>query len=225
MHGAALRVAPRQAASSGKTSPCDFYTQKIRFSDDINVTAMKIASLILIVIALAAGIALGQIPPPELGKQPGPPADNRVEVRFALNKKAVKCKHFYLSAKYEGEEFFSGEFSSGFQIPTDIRYYPREDDFELEIKCNNHRWYFKEVPFPALSQGYWWVGTDKPPFIWNLDWPKFKDFAWINYLIVDPTHKVGFTVYKGCPYDLTDDKDGPCYDDSILTIPQKAEQK
>ena len=174
---------------------------------------MKKSALISIILALMTEISLGQIPPPELGEQPTPPAANWIEVRFAINKKAVKCEYFYLSAKIKGKEFFSGKFSSGFKIPSDIPKIPGKDSFELEIKCNNYQWHFKNVGDQAFSEGYWWIGTDYPPLQERLQWPAYKDTAWIHYLIFEPSIGSGFIEFKRCTKHLEDKKPGPCYED------------
>lgn len=158
-------------------------------------------------------LAEGQQPPPEMGNQPPAPGPNQIEVRFASGKKAVRCKYFFLSAKIDRHEVFSGKFSSGFQIPPEISKLPNQDSLELEFACNSHRWRFKEVGERAFSEGYWWVGTDYPPFQETLQRPGFENSAWIQYLIIKPTNDSGFIVYKHCPEKLKGQKPGPCYED------------
>jgi hypothetical protein len=174
---------------------------------------MKMLAVISITVFLITTITFGQQPPPEMGEQPPAPTPNRIEVRFALGIKTIRCKYFDLSAKIRGQEVFAGKFSSGFQIPSDVADLSGHDTLELEFKCNRHQWHFKEVGERAFSEGYWWVGTDYPPFQETLQWPGFKDSAWIHYLIIKPTSGAGFTVYKHCPKRLKDQKPGPCYDD------------
>ena len=63
--------------------------------------------------------------------------------------------------------------------------------------------------------GWWWVGTDYPPFqqVFQED-DRFKDAVWIKYLMIDPIGDEPFNVYKFCPAKLKDQKPGPCYDDN-----------
>jgi hypothetical protein len=165
-----------------------------------------------VVFVLSVAVVKGQQPPREMDKQPPNPAPNRIEVRFALGKKTVSCKKFYLSAKIDGHEIMSGSFSSGFQIPQQLANLPQRDALELELKCSGHRWHFTEAGERAFLQGYWWVGTDYPPFQESFQLPVFRDSAWIDYLIVKPTKESGFIVYKHCPKALKDKKPGPCYE-------------
>jgi hypothetical protein len=170
--------------------------------------------LALAILVLSAATIEAQRRPPEIGRHLPDPGPNRVEVRFALGEKAVECKYFRLTAKVEGHVVMAGKFASGFQIPPDALTLPRNDALELEFKCGNHRWHFTQVGERAFLPGWWWVGTDYPPFQETFQgWPELKDAIWVRYLLVSPTVESGFTVYKFCPAKIKDQKPGPCYDD------------
>jgi hypothetical protein len=85
-------------------------------------------------------------------------------VRFALGEKAVKCENFHLAAKAEGRVIIDGQFASGFQIPVEAMTLPRNDALEIEFKCGDQGWHFTKVGERAFLPGWWWVGTDYPPF-------------------------------------------------------------
>jgi len=183
---------------------------------------MKKNLVTLVVLLLVTATVGAQRRPPEIGRKLPDPGPDRIEVRFALGEKAVKCEQFHLTAKVEGRVVMDGEFASGFQIPSEAAALPRNDALELELKCGHHRWHFTKVGERAFLAGWWWVGTDYPPFQETFQgWPEFKDAVWIRYLIVDPTKESGFNVYKYCPAKLKDQKPGPCYDDTDDTVDPK----
>lgn len=163
---------------------------------------------------LGLGISLGvaQRRPPEIGRHLPTPAPSRIEVRFAVGDKAVRCAHFHMTAKAMGRVILDGRFTSGFEIPTNATNLPRKDALELEFKCRKHRWHFTHVGERAFLRGWWWVGTDRPPFQEAFQTPEFSDALWIRYLIVDPSLESGFTVYNVCPVRLKDQKPGPCFE-------------
>ena len=168
----------------------------------------------LIVLVLLAIAAPSQQRPAEIGRKLPDPGQDRVEVRFALGAKALTCEQFHLTAKIDARVIIDGEFASGFQIPREAAMLPRNAALELEFKCGDHVWHFNRVGERAFLQGWWWVGTDYPPFQETFQgWPELRDAAWVRYLIVDPTNESGFNVYKFCPAKLKDKKPGPCYDD------------
>ncbi len=163
--------------------------------------------LLLVVVPFASAQrkpAFGQLPDP---------SNNRIEVRFALGEKPLGCRHFHLVAKENGRVLFSGKFRSGFDIPVQVANLPRNDALELEFVCRKERWHFSKVGERAFLRGWWWVGTDYPPFQSEFQGPKFQDAIWIRYLITDPVNDSGFDVYKMCPAKLKDQKPGPCYED------------
>jgi hypothetical protein len=158
--------------------------------------------------------AWGQQPPPAIGPPLPDPGAHRVEVRFAIGKKAVKCEKFSVVAKEDGHLLFKGSFKSGFDIPKQAENLPGLDALELEFHCGGHHWRFSKVGERAFLHGWWWVGTDYPPFHELMRSPDLKDAIWVQYLKVDPAEESGFYVYKACPAKLKDQKAGPCYEDS-----------
>lgn len=174
---------------------------------------VTLVALIFAIMTLAS-VAHGQRRPPEIGRQLPDPGPNHVEVRFALGEKAVTCKRFSLTGRIEGRVIIRGKFASGFQIPAESVNLPRKDALELEFKCGRHRWHFSKVGERALLPGWWWVGTDYPPFQETFQgWPDLQDAVWIRYLIVDPHSESGFIIERHCPAKFKDQKKGPCYQD------------
>jgi hypothetical protein len=174
----------------------------------------SVRAFLFILLLLKFTFAPAQTPPEGVGVVLYPPTTpNRIEVRFAISKKAVRCQYFHLTAKIEGREIFAGRFKSGFDIPKGLADIPGQSTLELDFICNNHRWHFAEIGERAFLEGYWWVGTSYPPFIEELQRPEFRNLAWINYLIIRPSKEPGFIVYKQCPKELKNKKPGPCYDD------------
>lgn len=162
---------------------------------------------LLLMLSSAGGSAQQR---PEFGRAPDP-GPNRIEVRFALGEQAVTCSRFRLTARHDGRVIFRGRFAGGFEIPEYLKDLPRKDALELEFQCGHNRWHFREVPERAFLRGYWWVGTDYPPFQSEFRGsPHFRDAAWIRYLMVNPREESGFDVYKYCPKELQGVKPGPC---------------
>jgi hypothetical protein len=176
------------------------------------VIATVIVPLLVLVIELLF-IAHAQQPPLAMDKDLPDPGPNRVEVRFAIGKKAVTCKRFHLVAKESGQILFHGSFHLGFEIPQNAENLPRENALELEFKCGEHHWHFTHVPERAFLHGWWWVGTDYPPFHELMRSPNLEDAIWMRYLKIDPSADSGFYLYKACPAKLKDQKPGPCYDE------------
>lgn len=177
----------------------------------MNMNKVLVALISFLLVTLTA---VAQRRPPEIGRKLPDPGPDRIEVRFALGEKAVKCKLFHLTAKTNGRVIMDGQFASGFRIPSEATRLSKDDEVELEFKCGKHRWHFTKVGKRAFLPGWWWVGTDCPPFQETFQgWPELHDAAWIRYLIVDPTKESGFNVYKSCSAKLKDQKPGPCYDE------------
>jgi len=173
---------------------------------------MRKGAIIPVLLLVAVMIAQAQRPP-EFGTTPEV-GHNRIEVRFALGDQALVCRTFRLVAKHEGRILLSGTFSGGFEIPAAAKTLQDKIALDLEFRCGRHRWHFTQVGERAFLQGYWWVGTDYPPFQTAFAGdPKFKNAAWVRYLITDPMDDSGFIVYRSCPYDLRNVKSGPCFTD------------
>jgi hypothetical protein len=177
----------------------------------MKTTAMSVVGEFLLFGFLAvtsASSALGQREP-DFG-QPPPVLAGRIEVRFALGEKPLRCRKFFLRAKEPGRLIISGWFSSGFTIPPGAADLPKNDTLNVEIRCGSHRWHFTEVGERAFLTGYWWVGTDYPPFQTELQSDQTKDAAWIAYLLIRPSSDSGFDVFYFCPPELKNQKPGPC---------------
>ena len=169
--------------------------------------------IILALLVMLLSNAWGQQPPPAIGPRLLDPGPHRIEVRFAIGKTVVKCKKFHLVAREDGQILFSGSFKPGFTIPRQAENLPRRDALDLEFQCSGHRWRFSKVGERAFLHGWWWVGTDYPPFHELMRSPDLNDAIWMRYLNVDPAEESGFYVYTYCPAKLKDQKPGPCYDD------------
>ena len=186
----------------------------------ITRAAKEIAPLIRLLVVLvalfvgASAVAGGQRPPGTgegVSPDPGP---NRIEVRFAIGEKSLTCDRFHLVAWFEGKKLIDGDFHQGFQIPNGARSLPHEDGAVIDVKCAGDHWHFRDVPGRAFLKGWWWIGTDYPPFQEMLSRdPQFEHAAWIKYLIVAPTEESGFYVFHMCPANLQNQKPGPCYTD------------
>lgn len=171
---------------------------------------MNRLSIAAVLITLMT-VAHAQRRPPEIGRHLPDPGPNRVEVRFAVGETAVTCKRFSLTGKVQGRVIISGKFASGFEIPTEAANLPLQDAVELEFKCGKYHWHFSKVGERAFLAGWWWVGTDHPPFQETFQgWREFQDAVWIRYLIVDPSKESGFFVERHCPARFENDKHGPC---------------
>jgi hypothetical protein len=140
---------------------------------------------------------------PDLGIRPEP-GPNRLEVRFASGEKALTCRLFSLRIERSGRVLVDGKFTSGFQLPTGEVEPSFEEKLDVQVSCGEHLWHFSRVPSGALVQGWWWVGTDYPPFQSEFGGQKFANCRAIRYLIVDPTHHAGFDYFETTPSTLDD---------------------
>jgi hypothetical protein len=156
---------------------------------------MRIISCIL--TALLCVPALSQRKPDPGTFKPAPKA-NQVEVRFARAEKAFLCNSFFLEMKDSDRTLLRGRFHSAFSIPS-LSFAPSVDrTLNVYIKCAENEWKFSRVPSAALQQGWWWVGTDVPPFQPEFG-EKFSKCKEIFYLIVDPTKRDGFDYFETFP--------------------------
>jgi len=160
------------------------------------------ATLITTCVLLAA-ISSSAQQMPVFGSTPDPGAD-RVEVRFAIGTHPVTCRRFFLEVRREGKVLVEGDFSSGFKLSADGSKTSSSGQLDVRIGCGKYRWHFSEVPSRALSQGWWWVGTDHPPFQSEFEGPKFARCHDIRYMIVHPTNQEGFDYFQTTPNTLQD---------------------
>jgi len=175
----------------------------------MRATLFQIVLFVVLAVPLAA---VAQQRPSSADLYPSNTPANHVEVRFALGKETVTCKRYKLTAKGGGRTFLSGSFSSSFPIPPAGLTGP--DKLDITLKCGEHKWHFSDVLSQAFRHGWWWVGTDSPPFQEMLQNDEsLKDAVWVKYLIVDPIGGEPFYTDKFCPVRLKDQKPGPCYTD------------
>jgi hypothetical protein len=175
---------------------------------------MKIHCLtVVLMLVVMAPFGRSQQRPPWVVRDLPDPGPNRINVRFALGAKAAECERFHLTAVEGGKLVLDGWFASGFDIPKKAEHLPRVDQLDLRFTCAEQSWHFANVGERAFLHGWWWVGTDFPPFQDAFQSDQFKDAAWIRYLIVDPSASSGFNVYHFCPKEQEQQKSGPCAPD------------
>lgn len=153
-------------------------------------------ALMLMYLITGCTFCLAQIKP-VLGKSPDP-GPNRVQVRFAVDKRPIACKTFSLTVSQAGKTLVSGRSSSGFHLPAGVEQ-PNSGELKILLRCGKQQWHFNNVPARALSRGWWWVGTDYPPFQSEFGGPKFELCKSIRYLLVEPTGEEGFDVFETVP--------------------------
>ena len=172
---------------------------------------MNKRDFVCFLILLCSTTGTAQRRPDVLEGSPPAPAPDRIEVRFALGDKALQCKRFQLLVKSHGLVLIDGKFSSGFKIPEKAKSLLLEDALDITISCGMHRWHFRDAPERVFLWGWWWVGTDYPPYQRTLQDTRRRDSIWIDYLIVDPIDDSGFYLYHNCPASMRNQKPGPCY--------------
>ncbi len=146
-------------------------------------------------IVLLALPSVGQIKS-GLGKLPDT-LPNRVEVRFAVDKKAVTCDQFSLKINQGNKSILDGEFGSGFDLPRGPK--SATTPLEVTIGCAGYVWHFDRVPTAMLERGWWFVGTDYPPFQKDFSCPKFANFRLIRYVQLVRNQGNGFDYYETVP--------------------------
>jgi hypothetical protein len=175
----------------------------------MKTTLFKIAVILALAGALTASAQQRPLPDDQY---PIPPS-NHVEVRFSMGKAEVACKRFKLIVKSGDRTIVSGSFPSSFLIPPDAMNSPTFLDITLQ--CGERKWHFPEVLPQAFRQGWWLMGTDRPPFEGLLqNNESLKDALWVKYFIVEPIGgEPFFYTYKFCPAGLKNQKPGACYTD------------
>jgi hypothetical protein len=145
---------------------------------------------------------------PEMGdiRDPG---SNRVEVRFALGDRTVSCRWFSLNLERGGRVLINGKFRSGFLLPADLSATSFDEKIRVQVTCGKQMWSFSDVPSYALRQGWWWIGTDYPPFQSEFGGDKFAKCQVIRYLISYPMKHEGFDYFETTPTTLVGGK-GAC---------------
>jgi hypothetical protein len=123
---------------------------------------------------------------------------NRIEVRFAVDKKAVTCDQLSLKVKQGDQMLLKGEFGSGFDLPPGVPKSPKPP-LDVTIGCAGYVWHFDRVPTAMLQRGWWFVGSDYPPFQQEFSCPKFAEFRVIQYVQFVRNDGQGFTYYETMP--------------------------
>jgi hypothetical protein len=147
---------------------------------------------------------------PALGRRPTA-RPQKIEVRFAKGTETVTCDTFYMHATVSGKPIISGFFERGVDVPR-----INEADFSkktavVDLGCGHESWHFVDVPVGAFVSGWWWVGTDFPPFQAEFSGNKFDKCKMINYLMVDPEGSLGFDLFNTIPVSSRNLKT-PCTD-------------
>lgn len=136
-----------------------------------------------------------------MAKLPDAPA-NRVEVRFAVDKKPVTCDQFSLKIEQGGRTIRDANFNSAFDLPVGEPKSP-EPLLTITIGCAGYIWHFDHVPTGAMQRGWWFVGTDYPPFQSDFSCPKFAQYRLLRYLQFVRNDGSGFDYYETVPRSTT----------------------
>lgn len=135
------------------------------------------------------------------------PGPNTIAVRFASGEQTVSCRTFALNVERDGKVLIHGRFTSGFQLPAELSPTSFDEKIKIMVACGKHEWVFSHVPSHALRPGWWWIGTDYPPFQSEFGGEKFAKCRVIRYLIADPTHHEGFDYFETMPSSLEGSKE------------------
>lgn len=142
----------------------------------------------------------------DMGKLPDA-SPNSVEVRFALDKKAVTCDQFSLKVSQENRVVLDGKFGSSFALPPGEPKAPKPA-LEVTIGCAGYVWHFDRVPTAMFDRGWWFVGTDYPPFQKDFSCAKFANFKLLRYLQFVRSGGKGFDYYETVPRTADNAMDG-----------------
>ena len=132
-----------------------------------------------------------------LGKLPDA-APSRVEVRFAVDKKAVTCDQFSIRVSQGSKSVVDANFTSSFELPGGEPKSPTPP-LAVTLGCAGYVWHFDRVPTAMFQRGWWFVGTDYPPFQGDFSCPKFANFRLIRYLQYVRNDGKGFDYYETVP--------------------------
>ncbi len=133
----------------------------------------------------------------DLGKLTAAPP-NRIEVRFAVDKKAITCDQLSLKVKQGDQFLINGSFASEVDLPPGV---PKnaKPALDVTIGCAGYVWHFDRVPAAILQRGWWFVGTDYPPYQSDFDCPKFASFQLIRYVQFVGNDGKGLDYYETMP--------------------------
>lgn len=123
---------------------------------------------------------------------------NSVDVRFAVDKKTITCDQFSLNVGQGARIILDGKFASRFALPAGE---PKSSTppLEVTIGCSGYIWHFDHVPTAMFQRGWWFVGTDYPPFQNGFSCPKFANFRLIRYVQYVRNDGHGFDYYETVP--------------------------
>lgn len=152
-----------------------------------------IGVIALLIVSASAGAQIRS----SLGKLPDAPP-NQVEVRFSVDKKAVTCDQFSLKVAQGNKSIVDGKFGSSFDLPAGE---PKSaaPALEVTIGCSGYVWHFDRMPTAIFQRGWWFVGTDYPPFQSGFSCPKFANFRLIRYVQFIRNDGKGFNYYETVP--------------------------
>lgn len=184
-----------------------------RLDKNAMLNIFKYRRMFLVVLSTLLSVEATPAQRPPATGRPSDPGLDRIEVRFAVGEKAVTCDYFELSAKANRHTIVSGRFRTGFHIPSKVRRLPNQVTIELNVSCGRNSWHFSKVSKRVFLRGWWWIGTDYPPYHNEFQGPQFQDTVWVKFFITYPIDDSGFVMYKACPAKLKDQVPGPCVDD------------
>jgi hypothetical protein len=175
---------PNAASTSQKTSYVQAYNPAMR---------LPCAFCWILLLALPSAAQTKS----DMGKLPDA-LPNRVEVRFAVDKKAVTCDQLSLKVKQGDQFLINGGFAAGFDLPPGVPKSPKPA-LDVTIGCEGYVWHFDRVPTAMLQRGWWFVGTDYPPFQGDFTCPKFANFQLIRYVQFVRNDGQQFEYYETVP--------------------------
>jgi hypothetical protein len=143
---------------------------------------------------------------PDQGSLPDP-GQNTIAIRFASGDRTASCRSFALRVERDGKVLIEGRFTSSFKLPADLPATSFDEKIKVNVSCGKHDWSFSHVPSHALRQGWWWIGTDYPPFQSEFGGDKFAKCRIIRYLITSPTQHEGFDYFETTPETLEGSKE------------------
>ncbi len=146
--------------------------------------------------ALGGLLAVGQTRS-SLGKLPDAPP-NRIEVRFAVDKKTVTCDQFSLKVSQGTRSIVDASFGSGFDLSAGEPKSPTPS-LAVTLSCAGYVWHFDRVPTAMFQRGWWLVGTDYPPFQSDFSCPKFANSRLIRYVQYIRNDGKRFDYYETVP--------------------------
>ena len=103
-----------------------------------------------------------------------------------------------MKVKQADQVLINGSFAAGFDLPPGVPKGPKPA-LDVTIGCAGYVWHFDRVPTAMLQRGWWFVGTDYPPFQPDFSCPKFAGLQLIRYVQFVPNQGNGFNYYETVP--------------------------